>query len=490
VKAHFEGRLPKKLDKKSDLYVYFYFHGLALLNPKGTFCFITSNSWLNVGYGKDLQEFLLENAHIKAIYDNSAKRSFIQADINTIIVVFSPPFKKRGDGLETSAKFILFKRPFEDVISAANLIEIESVKDTLNTDSYRVISIPQKRLLEEGWEYPEEITEKHKKVFKFNIGKYIGNKWGGKYLRAPDIFFTILEKGKDKLVRLGDIAEVRRGFTTGCNEFFYLPSKHFDIEKEGEYYRLIPKHEGLPEDLRIEEEFLKPVIKSPRECKSIFVNANELRQKLFICNKSKEELRNTIANKYIEWGENKDFNKIPSCKGRSRWWDLGIWKYPDMIWSDAYNDRYATFSVPKDHFADKRFFYIYPQNSTSFEMTKLYLNSVIIPLFIEIEGIANLAEGVIYTNVYWLKKLPVLYDIDNDFSLKSFQDKKVESIFHELGINPKQPIRSQKPTPLPDRKALDDIVFDIIGLTQAERNEVYLAVCELVKNRLEKAKSV
>ncbi|MEW6416635.1 MAG: DNA methyltransferase [Nitrospirota bacterium] len=45
-------------------------------------------------------------------------------------------------------------------------------------------------------------------------------KWGGKYLRAPDIFFTILEKGKGKLVRLGDIAEVRRGITSGANEFF------------------------------------------------------------------------------------------------------------------------------------------------------------------------------------------------------------------------------------------------------------------------------
>jgi len=33
-------------------------------------------------------------------------------------------------------------------------------------------------------------------------GKYSGGKWGGKYLRAPDIFFTILEKGKGRLMRL------------------------------------------------------------------------------------------------------------------------------------------------------------------------------------------------------------------------------------------------------------------------------------------------
>jgi hypothetical protein len=64
------------------------------------------------------------------------------------------------------------------------------------------------------------------------------------------------------------------------------------------------------------------------------------------------------------------------------------------------------------------------------------------------------------------------------------------SLSIELGINPKQPIRFQKPNPLPDRKALDDIVFDILGLTQEERNEVYWSVCELVKNRLEKARSV
>ncbi len=109
IMAHFDNRIKKKkLDRKSDLYIYFYFYGLTLLNPEGTFCFITSNSWLDVGYGKDLQEFLLENVHIKAIYDNSAKRSFTQADINTIIVLFSAPLKKRGDGLKKYAKFVLF----------------------------------------------------------------------------------------------------------------------------------------------------------------------------------------------------------------------------------------------------------------------------------------------------------------------------------------------------------------------------------------------
>jgi len=49
---------------------------------------------------------------------------------------------------------------------------------------------------------------------------------------------------------------------------------------------------------------------------------------------------------------------------------------------------------------------------------------------------------------------------------------------------PKPHTRKQKPNLLPDRKALDDIVFDILGLTEDERNEVYWSVCELVKSRL------
>jgi len=37
--------------------------------------------------------------------------------------------------------------------------------------------------------------------------------------------------------------------------------------------------------------------------------------------------------------------------------------------------------------------------------------------------------------------------------------REIKDVFDELGINSARPIREQKPNPLPDRKALDDIVF-------------------------------
>lgn len=63
-------------------------------------------------------------------------------------------------------------------------------------------------------------------------------------------------------------------------------------------------------------------------------------------------------------------------------------------------------------------------------------------------------------------------------------------IIYGLGINPSRFTCEQNPNPLPDGKALDDVVFDILGLSQAERDKVYWSVSELVKNRIEKVRSI
>ncbi|MGB9749843.1 MAG: hypothetical protein ACPLWB_03260, partial [Caldisericia bacterium] len=53
----------------------------------------------------------------------------------------------------------------------------------------------------------------------------------------------------------------------------------------------------------IEEEYLKPVIKSPRECKSILIKPEDLKYKVIMVHKSKQELKGKKVLDYIEWGE-------------------------------------------------------------------------------------------------------------------------------------------------------------------------------------------
>ncbi|MFA0742013.1 MAG: hypothetical protein DFNUSKGM_002133, partial [Candidatus Fervidibacter sacchari] len=484
---------PDAAEGRSDLYVYFYARALQLLRPNGIHFFICSNSWLDVAYGGKLQKHLLENAHILAIYESALERQFTSAAINTII-----SFLRKGrpdDSSET--RFIRLLDAFE--------------KSVTDPSRQRIVVKTRAELWQEGAD---------------ESGRYVGNKWGGKYLRAPDIFFTILEKGKGKLVPLGKIAEVRRGFTTGANEFFYLEPVGMSVKEVVKLQGIAPTtpvrvRNSAGWEGEIEAGWLQPVIKSPREIRTLMVRLEDLRYLLFMPPKDVREgvkagnieplHQYPKALAYIRWGEKQGYHLRPTCRSRNPWWDVGEWAYPTLFWSDAYNYRYPVAINSGTIYGDKRFFFIYlPQNCF---LPAIYLNSTITPLFVELQGIANLGEGAIYTNVYWLQGYPVLTDIpDLPHSLlpafRCLCERPVRSIFKELGFelcrerrcdHPEHPYEHVTPEALtlervrrasPDRFELDAVIFDVLGLTNEERLAVYKSVAQLVKDRLTKARSV
>lgn len=473
-----KGRSARKLDAKSDLYVYFYFIGLSLLNHKGSLCFITSNSWLDVGYGKDLQEFLLKHSHIKMIIDNQVKRSFASADVNTIITLFSAPDDRKPWALDKLSRFVMFKVPFEHVLSPVIFEEIEEAKEKIQTKEYRLFPVRQEELLKDGCEVPEEeqyamhdnrymefeqmgdverediVREKQSAGILIKSIKYIGNKWGGKYLRAPDIYWTILKKGKGKLVRLGDIAEVRRGFTTGANEFFYLDEEK--ISKWG-----------------IEEEFLRPVIKSPRECKRILIDPRDLKYKIFMCHKEKKDLKGTAALEYIKWGESQGFHERPSCRGRARWWDVGERQIPKLSFNYLVSSTAKTLFSFNGCYVSDNFQEVHTDKKFDLSLCAI-LNSTAFQLFVNMMGRSNFGGGLLKIQTYEVSDL-----ICVDPLFISFEDTQLfESTSWEVIV------------PSADRKTLDSIIFDALDLTQTERDAVYEAVINLVESRLKKADSV
>ena len=75
--------------------------------------------------------------------------------------------------------------------------------------------------------------------------------------------------------------------------------------------------------------------------------------------------------------------------------------------------------------------------------------------------------------------------------------KRGKSVFEEFGLpKPNSDYTNIRPEDvsldkiLPDRRELDRVVFEALGLTKEEQLEVYRAVVSLVKNRLVKAGSV
>ncbi len=479
------GKYLANISGNAGIHAYFFVHGTKFLLNDGYFGFIVSNSWMDVDYGKGLQEFFLKKYKIIAILESKVERWFEEADINTCIIILQKCSSKneRGNNL---VRFVYIKKPLRHFIPPAQdiwekqidrLNAIDKLKKTIlahneiyENDELRIFPKSQKELWEEGY---DEIKE-----------EYVGAKWG-KYLRAQQIFFRIMEKGKGKFVPLKDIANVRRGFTTGANEFFYLTEeeiKRKGIEKEfwmhkDEKGKWVPNY----------------VIKSPRECKSIVVNPDDLKYRVLMIHKDKNDLKGTKVLKYIKAGERKGYNERPTCASRKRWYDLGKWEKPDLLWSDAYNDRYGIYDAQKN-WADKRFFYIYINKKSTFLNLYSYLNSTIIPLHIEIDGILNLGQGAVYTNVYQLELLKVPFKINKKIQrklkspLESIKGRQIESIFSELGSSTPEEVSLEKVKP--DRRELDKIIMgDILGLSEEEQIEVYRAVVDLVRSRIDKAKS-
>ncbi len=449
-----------KLDAKSDLYIYFYFRSLSLLNENGAFCFITSNSWLDVGYGADLQEFLLKHSQVRLVLDNQLKRTFASADVNSIIVLLSSADDKKDWGLENLARFVMFKAPFEHVLDPVIFQEIDEARERRSTKEYRLFPAQQRQLLADGCEMPDEAEESKSSGPLIKVARYIGNKWGGKYLRAPDIYWTILEKGKGKLIRLGDIAEVRFGIKTGANEFFYLD-------------------ENKIKEWGIEEEYLKPVIISPRECQSVDILPQRLKNFAFVCHKEKADLKGTATLAYIQWGETQGFHIRPSCRGRSRWYDFPEKKWAKVLWPMIHNDRQSVFWNAHNVIVDHNLFEIIGYDDDLLWGSLAWSAQI---LYRELHGRVNLGQGALKTEGIDIKTFYVLNmpskEIKNGMYVSRFAISK-----RNIGTISEE-------SKMVDRKTLDSIVFDAISLTKTERDAVYEAVINLVESRLKKAGSL
>lgn len=429
-----------KLDGNSDLYIYFYLHGLSLLNPKRTFCTITAKAWLDVGYGRNLQEFLLKQCYLKLILDNSARRSFTSADINTIICLISAPDKNRASDLQRLTRFVKFKVPFEIILDAVIFYEIETAEEDTRRPEHRTYPLSQNALLENGLD---------------NRAKYIGDKWDAKYFRAPDIYWYILKNGQNKLVKVGNIANTPRGFTTGANEFFILDRAKIS-------------------NLNIESEFLYPVISSPRDVNGIIVQQEALTRQLFICSKSKASLRGTSALAYIESGERQNFHKRPGLKQKQKCYDVGERLPPQLSFPRVINSTAKILYAPEGCHVTNSFIEIHV--SVDLRIPLCYsLNSTLFQLMVNVMGRSGQGGGaLVVANTEFENLLCLNPDIMNGFSL---DETTLESEDWDVW------------DPSPARRYIDEIIFDILGLTQGERDGVYEAAIQLVTTRLEKART-
>ncbi|MHA1278512.1 MAG: Eco57I restriction-modification methylase domain-containing protein [Candidatus Helarchaeota archaeon] len=152
-----------EIGKRSDLYVYFFIKGLELLNQNGIMVFVSSNSWLDVDFGKYLQKILLVEGDIKYILANWSEKIFEESDITTVISVIKRDIYNTLSG---DTNFIAF---YEPIVNIINEDKMKSV--LLKLEKYDILNFLGEEIRIKEYEYMRKIIITEENLWKIGGGK-------------------------------------------------------------------------------------------------------------------------------------------------------------------------------------------------------------------------------------------------------------------------------------------------------------------------------
>jgi len=428
-----------QLDARAGIYVYFFTHSTKFLKEHGMMGQITSDTWLDVGYGEDLKRFFLDHFKIYSIiwYD---VRAFEKALIGTCITILEKEDESKEERENNLVKFVRIKK----AMSTEEIVRrIETAKENYE-DEYIGITIKKQKDLK-----PQE-------------------KWG-RFLRAPIICFKLLSN--PKMIMLKEIVDIRRGYTTGANEFFYLDKEKIKL-------------------WGIENQFLKPVVTNPRNVK-VKLKDSDISDCILIVHLPKEQLASYNVLKYIEYGENvevrvrsgknagkviKGYQNLSTMMSRKIWYDVGRREPAPLLLSCKIWERFIVVLNEVKAQADKAFYEIRPKNLKDVNVLAGILNSSLTALMAELYG-RFYGGGVLELEIYECKELPVL----NPEMLTAEERVKIESLLLKLC---EAQNKGDEKLEQEARRELDNAVFDVLGLTEDERKQVYEGLESLRRMRL------
>ncbi len=506
------------LSKRTSLYAYFIYHSSIFLKDNGVMGYITPNLWLSVGYGTQLQEFLLKNFKIKAIVGSKVERFFEFAEVDTIIIILEK-CSNESERLNNVVRFIQLRDKLVNILDKfTNTTKREDLDENErwqmndafwnyinDLDNYmvdmehniRIFPITQQDLWNHGYD---------KKV-----SKYVGSRWDI-FLRAPDIYFALLEKGKDLWVPLKEIGTFRRGFTTGANQFFYIPApgnknKNFYTEKDPNTMDLL-LYDSKSNQLRfsIEKEYWMHkksndwvpnyLIKSPRESDFVKIKPESLNQVVLIIHDNKQNLKKGILN-YIKWGESQGFHNRRTMKNRKRWFDLGVREPYKILFPKRMGEKFYVYLNNKGVYCDQTLYEIKLESKRSLIIALAFLNSTLGRLFYELAGYELTGSVTVAELSEFLAEKLLVFNPDK-FPDEDY--KKVENLFKKLCIKPIDSIYNEIGTKHPKevllekiktlKKKLDDVFFEKLRLSKDEKIEIYKSIIDLLSSRVIKSKSI
>ncbi len=546
-----------KLTGRADLHCYFWPVAAQFIKEGGYFGFLTSGQWLDVDYGFELQRWMLRHFKIVAIMESATERWFPDARVKTCITILQRCSEEAARD-ENPVRFVMFEKPLAEIfrVPASAGVgpraeeqeqlrqqavdrfrdRIEWTTRNVHDERWRIFVKRQRDLWDEGVqagkvlfaaltsEDEETETEPQNSTpapvanggylngHGVDGGDYAAGKWG-RYLRAPDLYFEIMKRYRNRLVPLGSIVEIRFGVKTGCDDFF-MPKDvtaillaQYEDEKEFRKAVGIARKQVASGELRIiedgagtyhpiEPEFIRPEVHSLMKLDRPIVRAKDLDRVVLLVKPPLSAIKGTHAYKYIKYGENATYASTKSapvpvperstCAGRDPWYDLTKLVDPGFaFWPKSQQYRHIIPSNPHQIVGNCNLYDLSAPELSKKEQRILIatLNSTLIGLFKTFYGRYAGTEGNLKTEVVDVN----LIDVPDprgasdevasrlESAFKSLCKRKVGGLVEEALMDCHSYERAlelaNRPITLPreltqaDRRELDDAVLELIGIT-------------------------
>lgn len=533
-----EGDAPgANLSGRSDIHCYFFTHGMSFLNEGGYIGLLTSSTWLDTTYGFQLQKFLLDNFEIVAVFESNCEPWFTGARVTTAATILrrqTDPAKRAANRV----KFVSLSEPLSHLLTYArteddrrltfeelrNRVESAEGDEHFNAalsggepvnvgqealHGMRIRVVNQADLYRLGCtavavSEQDESDDEDTQPTAFSqsaASDYVGSKWGI-FLRAPDVFFKLLNRGGGAFVPLATpgVASIKRGITSGCDTFFFprdvteeALAAYPDPRRFREIYEISPRstdrvrivHAGDGSTHFIEKQYLEPVVFNLMEINSVEIKSERLARHILVVDDPKAQLKNTQVYKYIRWGEREAFDDRPTCRGRDLWYSLDARGRSDVLWSKSHRYRHIAPFNDRRYACNCNLYDMWAGPDTDPVVLCAILNSTIVALSKHQFGRMMGGDPMLKTEVVDVKMMLVPDPRLASESVKTRLAAALDSMRQrEIGHLVAVDGEGEEPSgdlAMSDRQELDDAVLELLGITDPDeraslRAELYYEI--------------
>ena len=445
------------INGKSDYYIYCFYNSLKFLKENGTLSAITSNAWLGKNYGLQFKKFLLDNFHIKYIVKSNAEHWFKDSKVSTIFITL-----EKGT-IKEPTKFITVNEKLENLFKENSLQKFEDFYTEVDNCNNSKNA---------NWKEDEQFKNVFYKTDKTITVSIVEQSHLINSLSSQENWATyfvsqnplgVFEK---KLINpFPSIYDTGRGTRTGWDEMHIISNEE-------------------NKSLKIEKEFLLPILKTSQELKTI-AYSNESEYNLFVCNEEENTLKSKFPNAYkhikkFESTTNKTGIALPEVLKTRKpfWYSLAPEQSANIFISINPSQRLFFSFSNSPLYLNQRLVAIRVKKK-DIEIVSALLNSIVSLLIVELNGVSrNL--GALDLNADFFKTKMKIFDPS------LLTDKQKENILGKFETLNKRQIQDyENEYKQKDRIAFDEEILKSYGFKTDTLPQLYSILTETINNRVE-----